>query len=147
MEIDESKSPLLTSESEEEGLENNMDLEKKSKSIKKSEIKSTCLGLSLATISGLIFTVNNIIFKANQLGHVDTILLRSVIQVFILTPWCYFNGHKFFYGWTKTQVIILIQAFACALVLVGCYQCLKYMPLGDAMSLLFSGPLFTGKLL
>ena len=105
-------------------------------------------GVGLATLSGLLFTVNNIIFKNFDLDHVDTMLLRSLVQVIITTILCFYWKMQFcyYYKSMKVQCMTILQGLASALVLLCCYQCLHYLPLGDAMTLIFSSPLFTGKI-
>ena len=66
-------------------------------------------------------------------------------QLLVSTLWVLFSKEQVYFGATKIQALILMQGTASSAVLGCAYQSLRYMPLGDAMTLLFSSPLFTGK--
>lgn len=51
----------------------------------KTRNKDYWIGTLLAFASGAIFTANNLAFKAMALDHVDTLFVRSVIQICVLT--------------------------------------------------------------
>ena len=95
-------------------------------------------------ISGIIFTFNNTLFKIAGLDYMDTILIRSLFQIALLTFLNYWQKNDYHFGLSKTQGLILIQAFSSGIVIFGSYNCLRFLPIGDAMTILFSSPLFTG---
>ena len=98
-------------------------------------------------ISGIIFTFNNTLFKIAGLDYMDTILTRSLLQIALLTLLNYCQKNNYHFGLTKTQGLILIQAFCSAIMIFGSYNCLRFLPIGDAITIMFSSPLFTGNLL
>ena len=98
-------------------------------------------------ISGIIFTFNNTLFKIAGLDYMDTILTRSLLQIALLTFLNYCQKNNYHFGLTKTQGLILIQAFCSAIMIFGSYNCLRFLPIGDAITIMFSSPLFTGNLL
>ena len=102
-------------------------------------------GSFLAFISGVLFTINNTIFKKYNLNQIDTILIRSLIQVLFLTFWIWYKKHQVWFGLTKLGFLVFFQGFADSLVLICIYQSLLYTSLGDAMTLIFSSPIFTSK--
>ena len=77
----------------------------------------------------------------------DTILTRSLLQIALLTFLNYCQKNNYHFGLTKTQGLILIQAFCSAIMIFGSYNCLRFLPIGDAITIMFSSPLFTGNLL
>ena len=95
-------------------------------------------------ISGIIFTFNNTLFKIAGLDYMDTILIRSLVQIALLTFINYWQKNDYHFGLSKTQGLILIQAFCSGIMIFGSYNCLRFLPIGDAMTILFSSPLFTG---
>ena len=95
-------------------------------------------------ISGIIFTFNNTLFKIAGLDYMDTILIRSLFQIALLTFMNYWQKNDYHFGLSKTQGLILIQAFCSGIMIFGSYNCLRFLPIGDAMTILFSSPLFTG---
>ena len=74
----------------------------------------------------------------------DTILIRSLVQIALLSFINYWQKNDYHFGLSKTQGLILIQAFCSGIMIFGSYNCLRFLPIGDAMTILFSSPLFTG---
>ena len=100
-------------------------------------------GLLLALLSGLVFTTNNVCFQWLQLSHVHLLFLRGILQSFICLFTALIKRQKIWHGCTVTQLIVILQGTAIGIILLCSYQSLHYLPLGDAMTLLFSSPLFT----
>lgn len=121
---------------------------KPGKPSKKKPGKSSAFwaGLFCATVSGLLFTINNTIIKEHHLNGTDTILVRSLFQVLVFALIICCKGYNVLFGWTKLQGLAILQGLSSALTLVCAYQAIKFLPLGDAMTILFSSPLFAGKL-
>ena len=102
-------------------------------------------GIFLATLSGVIFTINNAIFKLASLDYVDTLFTRSLFQVLVLGIWNYFQKYQYWFGKTKSQILILVQGVCSGILIMCAYNAIRFMPIGDAMTILFSAPLFTSK--
>jgi len=105
--------------------------------------KIWCWGIFLASLSGVIFTINNVIFKLNSLDYVDTLFVRSLFQVLVLGIWNCYHKYPYWFGKTKSQVLLLIQGLCSGIMLMCSYKSIEFMPLGDALTILFSSPLFT----
>ena len=88
--------------------------------------------------------LNNTLFKIAGLDYMDTILIRSLFQIALLAFVNYWQKNDYHFGLSKTQGLILIQAFCSGIMIFGSYNCLRFLPIGDAMTILFSSPLFTG---
>lgn len=108
------------------------------------------LGLVLAGISGILFTANNFLIQYFEVDSLEMLLVRSVVQVVVLgiivasesgisevlaemSPERSWSVH-FFVG---------LQAIFGAFRLYFNFTCLQYMPLGDALTIIFTEPLFT----
>ncbi|TRY71642.1 hypothetical protein TCAL_03122 [Tigriopus californicus] len=108
------------------------------------------LGLALAGISGVLFTANNFLIQYFEVDSLEMLLVRSVVQVVVLgiivasesgisdvmaemSPARSWLVH-FFVG---------LQAIFGAFRLYFNFTCLQYMPLGDALTIIFTEPLFT----
>ena len=99
-------------------------------------------GIFLATLSGVIFTINNAIFKLVSLDYVDTLFVRSAFQVLVLGIWNYYYKYQHWFGKTKSQILILVQGLCSGILIICAYNSIRFMPIGDAMTILFSTPLF-----
>lgn len=97
----------------------------------------------LAFNSAFMFTIINTIFKKFQLDQTDTIFIQSLIKVGLTTLWIMFKRHQFWFGLTKLQFLVAFQGLTDSMVLICIYQSLVYISLGDAMTLMFSSPIFT----
>ena len=107
--------------------------------------KGYWLAVSFGLISAVIFTINNGVIQMKKLNNSNTIFLRAIYQLLVSTLWALFSKEQMYFGANKIQALIVVQGIASSAVLGCAYQSLRYMPLGDAMTLLFSSPFFTGK--
>ena len=105
------------------------------------------LGLSLAFVSGLIFTGNNVVIQTLDCDYSDTLLIRSVVQVMVIGLICKIQGlslwPKIGENPQKLRVLIVFQGIFGALLIICGFSCVLFMPLGDALTLIFSAPLST----
>ena len=120
----------------------------------KTELKETTrnfkheiIGCVLAFISGVIFTVNNIIIQVRKLDFTDIVLVRSTLQILLIGGLCYFKNLSLFpkleENSTRTKIVMIVQGFLGGLMIIMSFGCVRLMPLGDASTLLFSSPIFT----
>jgi len=78
-------------------------------------------GVLLSLLSGLSFTFNTAIFKFADCDPVDTMFIRSLFQILVLTSWNKYCKNQFFFGWTKVQALVLTQAFASTFFVFATY--------------------------
>merc|ERR1712242_97261 len=74
-------------------------------------------------------------------------LFRGAIQVLFLSSVLQFNGFSIFPNigekpW-KVRLLTIFQGFWGGLMVICAVSCVTFMPLGDAMTLLFTAPLST----
>ena len=108
-------------------------------------ISSFWKGVLLSALSGLSFTFNTAIFKFANCDPVDTMFIRSIFQILVLTSWNKFCKNQFFFGWTKDQALVLIQAFASSFFVFATYGAMMSLQQGDAMTIIMASPFFTSK--
>merc|ERR1711997_108532 len=105
------------------------------------------LGFILAKLSGIIFTVNNAIIQTMELDFSEVMFVRGTVQVFILTFLIISNGYSFLpYVWNdpiKVRFLTIFQGIFAGLAITCAVSCVRFMPLGDALTLLFTSPLTT----
>ena len=102
-------------------------------------------GVLLSALSGLSFTFNTAIFKFVNCDPVDTMFIRSMFQILVLTSWNKSYKNQFFFGWTKDQALVLIQAFASSFFVFATYGAMMSLQQGDAMTIIMASPFFTSK--
>lgn len=106
------------------------------------------LGLFLAVVSGLLFTANNFLIQYFSIEALEILLVRSVVQSIVLGLTTVSLSE-----WTSDQdqepvpvsvkVFVVLQAFVGAIRLYLNFSCLAFLPLGDALTIIFTEPLFT----
>ena len=108
---------------------------------------SSILGFCLAMASGLIFTVNNCVIQTFSLDFAETMLIRSIFQTVIFGFICLGKG---FTVWPKIddnsnwiRFLIVFQGLCGSVVTICAFSSVLFMPLGDALTLLFTEPLST----
>ena len=106
---------------------------------------TNCIGLLLAFASGLIFTANNCVIQIFSLDYAENMLIRSIIQFFIFGTICLVKRNPI---WPKSEerkikVLIVLQGFLGSTVIICAFSCMLLMPLGDALTLLFTEPFST----
>ena len=104
-------------------------------------------GLILAFTSGLIFTVNNVVIQTMSLDFTETLLIRSMIQIVFIglillfkqeTLWPSIGLHP-----NRLKALILLQGLLGGLMIICAFISVLFLPLGDAMTLMFSTPIST----
>ena len=104
-----------------------------------------CLGIFLAAISGILFTVNNFLFQYLDLNVTDMLLTRSGMQtavlglILVVTGGCSTCVPVRCMDW----VLVISQALFNGARVGLTFACLEYLPIGDALTIIFSEPLWT----
>ena len=107
----------------------------------------TAIGLTLAFISGLIFTGNNCVIQTFSLDFAETLLLRSFIQSSLvgtallakgITVWPQFEERPHFH-----RFVMMFQGLLGGFMIICSFCSVLYLPLGDALTLIFSAPIST----
>ena len=112
------------------------------------------LGLFLSMLSGLLFTANNFLIQFFKIEALEVLFVRSVVQSFILglttlsLRKCDQRRSADFSPPTenysnKIKLFVVLQALVGAIRLYLNFACLAYLPLGDALTIIFTEPLFT----
>ena len=106
-----------------------------------------CMGLSLAFVSGIIFSANSFLVQAYKLDFAETLLVRSIIQIIVIGALVQANGFSF---WptvgdhpNRIRALVIFQGVWGALMIICSFSCVLFLPLGDALTLIFSAPLST----
>ena len=105
------------------------------------------VGIFLAIISGIIFTLNNCIIQWMKLDFSEIMLVRGSIQVLMFTLLLLAKGYSVLptigENVTKTKLLVIFQGIGSGLMVTCSVSSVTFMPLGDAMVLIFTAPLST----
>jgi len=102
------------------------------------------IGLVLATISGVLFTVNNFLFQYFDLNLTDMFLARSGLQTAMLGIILLFTGCSNFLAKSPLDWFLVTAQSITSAARVGLtFACLELLPIGDALTIIFSEPLWT----
>ena len=109
-----------------------------------NSFRNHCFGLALAFVSGLIFTANNCIIQTFSLDYAENMLIRSTVQTIIFGVMCIITRNSI---WPtcerKIQCLMIFQGVLGSVVMICAFSCMLLMPLGDALTLLFTEPFST----
>ena len=104
-------------------------------------------GVVLAFLSGCIFAGNSTIIQYFKLDYTDAMLVRSLTQMIFFGSLC---AYKKFSLWPSigekpkmVRAMIALQGLMSGFMLIAAFYSIVLMPLGDAMALHFTSPLFT----
>ena len=101
-------------------------------------------GFLLAFFSGVLFTVNNFLFQYFELNVTDMLLTRSAMQAGIVGLVVILTGCSSFWPENCFNWFLVTLQSICAGGRVGLtFGCLKFLPIGDALTIIFSEPLWT----
>ena len=70
-------------------------------------------------------------------------MVRSTMQILIIGSVLLWKRKCLFEGHLKLKLVILLQGFLGGLMIICSFSCVLFMPLGDALTLIFSNPLTT----
>ena len=101
-------------------------------------------GLLLAFFSGVLFTINNFLFQYFELNVTDMLLTRSAMQAGIVGLVVIVTGCSSF--WPEKCLnwfLVTLQSLFAGGRVGLTFGCLKFLPIGDALTIIFSEPLWT----
>jgi len=102
------------------------------------------LGLVLAAVIGILFTINNFLFQYFHLNVTDMLLTRSGLQTAVLGLILVLTGCTSFTPVRCMDWFLVVSQSLFAGARVGLtFACLEFLPLGDALTIIFSEPLWT----
>ena len=105
------------------------------------------LGVFYAFMSGFIFTLNNWAIQSQRLDFSETIIVRGVAQIGIIGCINFYKGNHLWPSVgdkpNKLRALMLMQGLFAGIMVICTYCCLLFLPLGDALTLIFSAPLAT----
>ena len=106
----------------------------------------TTLGVFLAIFSGVIYTVNSFIIKQFHVEAVEALLVRGIVQTLILGGVILKSSSLQFWpegmNW-KTSGSLILQGVFGGIMTIATFISLGLIPIGDALTLIFSAPVFT----
>ena len=102
-----------------------------------------CLGVTLAILSGLLFTFTNFLFQYLKMNPTEALAVRSALQILLLGTILVFTCKPFYPGTCSCKALLSLQGF-CSSLRVGCgLSSMTYIPLADALTIIFTEPLWT----
>ena len=102
------------------------------------------VGWFLAIISGLLFTTNNFFVKLLKMDAAEVLLVRSALKTIVLGLVLSAPGAPSLLPSTwPDRVFTWLQGICSGVRLLLQLACLQYLPLGDALTLIFTEPLWT----
>jgi len=104
---------------------------------------NACWGLSLAVLSGVLFTASNFLFQYLNLNATEVVLTRFGLQTVVLGLVLASTRTSPFPSAQCDFFLVCLQGL-CAGGRVGLtFACLDFLPLGDALTIIFTEPLWT----
>ena len=101
------------------------------------------LGWLLAILSGILFTANNFLVKYYTIEAVDMLLVRSGLQTVLMAFIILVTKRSFLPTARLDKVLVLLQGLIGGLRILLQFACVLFMPLGDALTIVFTEPLWT----
>ena len=101
------------------------------------------IGICLAVLSGVLFTATNFLIQYYDVNAFEILMVRSVLQTVILGLIVFNSNGALIPQSHYVKFFMLLQAVVGGFRLYFNFTSLAYMPLGDALTLVFTEPLFT----
>lgn len=102
------------------------------------------LGWVLAVVSGLLFTTNNFFVKFLDLDAAEMLLVRCGLQAAVLgLVIATSSQERLVPSSTADRVLVVLQGLCSGGRVFLQFACLQYLALGDALTLIFTEPLWT----
>ena len=102
------------------------------------------VGWFLAIVSGLLFTTNNFFVKLLEMDAAEVLLVRSALKTVVLGLLLSAPGAPSLLPSSWSDCIFTwLQGICSGVRLLLQLACLHYLPLGDALTLIFTEPLWT----
>jgi len=105
--------------------------------------RNQIIGSLFALISRGLFTTNNFLINQYSVSVPDLFLLRSIFILLIYFTVCYFRGYSPLPGNTRRRLMILLQGLTSSLTCLFCLAAVTFMPVPDALCIVFSAPVPT----
>jgi len=114
--------------------------------------KWAVLGAVLALSSSLVFTFYGLLIKQFKLDFVDTLFVRSITQTTLAIIFVKIKGKTLFLKFpedatcrekTKRYMILIGASILTGMNIMCSYLGVLYLDLGDAMTIIYTGPIFT----
>ena len=80
------------------------------------------IGIALAALSGFLFTANNFLVQFFEIGALEMLLVRSVIQVNLIGLIAIIRGTSLFTATFSTWIFVAAQAFMSSITLYLSYR-------------------------
>merc|ERR1711915_704638 len=100
-------------------------------------------GTLLSLISGILFTANNFIINQFHVVVIDCVLVRCIIQIIICGIIIFWNDDSLFHQSNKKKLFVFLQGFAGAISFITCLASVSFMPVPDALCIIFACPVVT----
>lgn len=97
----------------------------------------------LAILSGLLYTFTNFLFQYLKMNPTEALAVRSVLQILLLGTILVCTCKPFYPGTCTSKALLSLQGL-CSGLRVGCaLSSMTYIPLGDALTIIFTEPIWT----
>jgi len=106
-------------------------------------LKNFILGASLSIISGVLFTANNFIINQYKVVVSDAVIVRCIIQTVLYSIVIQCSGDVLLPGTKMSKFLTLSQGLAGALSFITALASVSFMPVPDALCIIFSCPVVT----
>ena len=80
------------------------------------------IGVGLAALSGFLFTANNFLVQFFEIGALEMLLVRSIVQVNIIGLIAVIRGTSLFTATFSTWIFVAAQAFMSSITLYLSYR-------------------------
>lgn len=103
----------------------------------------TIIGSIVAFLSGLIFTLNNFLVKATRADFGEVLAVRCLIQIPLMGTIAILNGNSFLPTTWRKRIMLCVIAILGGFTMLTTFACVRFMPVADAITLIFTNPFFT----
>jgi len=94
-------------------------------------------------ISGILFTANNFLIKQFNVVISDLLIVRSVLQITILSTFIYCSGEKLWQERKQLNVLTIVQGIAGSISVTSVLISISFIPLPDVLCIALLYPLAT----
>ena len=101
------------------------------------------IAIVMAFVSGLLFTANNFIIKAFRLSYGEMLTVRSIVQIPVMTFILFMKGEKILPTSVYHRIMLSLIGLFGSIIMLTSFISVKLMPVPDAITLMFTTPLFT----
>jgi len=101
------------------------------------------LGWCLAVLSGILFTANNFFVKYFTIDAIEMLMVRSSLQTALMALVIVITKRKFLPEKSLDKVLVVLQGLFGGARILFQFACVQYMPIGDALTIVFTEPLWT----